>query len=193
MARDEPRTRVDGSGKPPHETGRGGGATCLDNGWNTTYRVGNLREHLLLPDRKAFREATMAEEEKGFVIKDKRTFSEDRDGSDEKKHEEPGQETATEEESVTGEAGSEADEFRLPEVSFSTLIFSISSSVLLHFGEIPDPETGEKKKNLPIAKHSIDVLSMLEEKTKGNLTEDEEQLLTNILYDLRMKYVNEKT
>jgi len=51
--------------------------------------------------------------------------------------------------------------------------------------------TGKKKKNLPMAKQTIDILAMLEEKTKGNLADDESQLLKNILYDLRMRYVKE--
>jgi hypothetical protein len=134
----------------------------------------------------------MAEEEKGFIIKDKRTFSPDEEGPDEEKQQKDGKEEAPEEEPTASEEETVSEEdVQFPEVSFSTFVFSISSSVLLHFGEIPDPATGEKKKNLPMAKHSIDILSMLEEKTRGNLTDDEEQLITNILYDLRMRYVKE--
>ena len=135
------------------------------------------------------------EEEKGFVIKDKRTFSQETG--------EPVEEKAREEEEAKGEKEApekppkpEAEtaakeETQLPEVNFSTFVFSLSSSAFFHFGEIPDPATGAKEKNLPMAKHSIDILSMLEEKTRGNLTDDEEQLIKNILYDLRMRYVKE--
>jgi len=76
-------------------------------------------------------------------------------------------------------------------VNFATFVFSLSSSAILHLGEIPDPTTGTKKKNLPMAKQTIDILAMLEEKTKGNLTSDEGEFLKNILYDLRMRYVKE--
>jgi hypothetical protein len=134
----------------------------------------------------------MAEEEKGFIVKDKRTFFSDEEAPDEEKQQKNVKEEAPEEEPAASDKKTASEEdVQFPEVSFSTFIFSISSSVLLHFGEIPDPATGEKTKNLPMAKHSIDILSMLEEKTRGNLTDDEEQLITNILYDLRMRYVKE--
>lgn len=56
---------------------------------------------------------------------------------------------------------------------------------------IEDPMTGEKAKNLPLAKQTIDLLSVLEEKTRGNLDTDEAAMLKNILYDLRIHYVKE--
>ncbi|KAF0120555.1 MAG: hypothetical protein FD151_1611, partial [bacterium] len=68
---------------------------------------------------------------------------------------------------------------------------SLNSSALFHFGEIPDPATNKREKNLPIAKQTIDIIGMLKEKTKGNLTNDEEILIDHILYDLRMRYVEE--
>ena len=136
----------------------------------------------------------MAEGEKGFIIKDKRIFSAE---TGERKAEEPQEakeETVAEKESAQQEGEAEpaaGEEGQLPEVNFSTFVFSLSSSAFLHFGEIPDPSSGKKKKNLPMAKHTIDILAMLEEKTRGNLVSDEEQLLKNILYDLRMRYVKE--
>lgn len=77
----------------------------------------------------------------------------------------------------------------MPEVTFSTFILSIGSSALVQLGEVPDPESGQMMENLLAAKHSIDILSMLQEKTKTCLDKDEEQLLDTLLYDLRMKYV----
>ena len=77
----------------------------------------------------------------------------------------------------------------LPEVTFSTFILSIGSSALVQLGEVPDPESGQMMENLLAAKHSIDILSMLQEKTKTCLEQDEKQLLDTLLYDLRMKYV----
>ena len=134
----------------------------------------------------------MEVEGEGFVIKDRRKFSADTGEPVEEEPERPEKERAVKKEPPTGEAESTEEEYaQLPEVNFSTFIFSLSSSAFLHFGEIPDPASGKKKKNLPMAKHSIDILSMLEAKTKGNLTDDEKQLLENILYDLRMRYVKE--
>jgi len=77
----------------------------------------------------------------------------------------------------------------LPEVNFSTFVFSLSTSALVNLGELPDPHTQETGHNLPLAKQTIDILGMLQEKTQGNLAEDEENLLKNLLYELRMKYV----
>ncbi|MFA9498536.1 MAG: DUF1844 domain-containing protein, partial [Deltaproteobacteria bacterium] len=86
----------------------------------------------------------------------------------------------------------DAEDFQMPQINFATFIFSLNSSVLMHLGVIDDPATGKTVKNLPIAKQTIDILVMLEEKTQGNLTEDEAKMLKNILYDLRMIYVKEK-
>jgi hypothetical protein len=140
---------------------------------------------------KGRKEADMAEEEKGFVIKDKRTFSSET-GEPRPEESEEAKEKADKREAPAPESESEAEEQApLPEVNFATFVFSLSSSAILHFGEIPDPTTGTKKKNLPLAKQTIDILAMLEEKTQGNLADDESQLLKNILYDLRMRYVRE--
>ena len=129
------------------------------------------------------------EEEKGFIIKDKRTFSQE---TGEPSPEQPQEERkATEEPTPSSKPDTGAEEEQFPEINFATFIFSLSSSALLHFGEIADPASGEKKKNLPMAKHTIDILAMLEQKTRGNLTSDEEQLFKNILYDLRMRYIKE--
>ncbi|HBE43940.1 MAG TPA: DUF1844 domain-containing protein [Deltaproteobacteria bacterium] len=83
-----------------------------------------------------------------------------------------------------------ADEGIFAELTFSTLILSLSTSVLVSLGELPDPLRNEKKMNLPLAKQTIGIIEMLKEKTKGNLTEEEDRLINNILFDLRLKYVN---
>lgn len=134
----------------------------------------------------------MTEEEKGFIIKDKRAFSPESGESRAEEPPETKEEEAAKEKPAERESEAAAsEESQLPEVNFSTFIFSMSSSALLHFGEIENPTSGVKEKNLPLAKHTIDILGMLAEKTRGNLTSDEEQLLKNILYDLRMRYVKE--
>jgi len=77
----------------------------------------------------------------------------------------------------------------LPHVDFTTFVLSLSHSALMHLGEAPS-ETGELLEiNLPLARQTIDLVGMLEEKTKGNLTGDEERLVAQILFDLRMRYV----
>ena len=77
----------------------------------------------------------------------------------------------------------------MPEVTFTAFVMSLNTSALFHLGEISDPTTGEKNLDLNLVKHTIDTLQLLEEKTKGNLTDDEQDLLKNALYDLKMRYV----
>lgn len=79
----------------------------------------------------------------------------------------------------------------MPEINFMTFLMSLNSSALVHLGMETDPSSGQTMKNLPIAKQTIDVIAMLEEKTQGNLTDEERRLLTNILYELRLMYVKE--
>ena len=77
----------------------------------------------------------------------------------------------------------------MPEVTFSAFVMSLNTSALFHLGEISDPVTGEKQQDLVLVKHTIDTLQLLEDKTKGNLTDDEQDILKNALYDLKMRYV----
>lgn len=77
----------------------------------------------------------------------------------------------------------------MPEVSFSTFVFSLSSSALVHLGEIPEPSTQQMHQDLMLAKQIIDTLGMLEEKTRSNLDPDEERFIKTVLYDLRLRYV----
>ncbi|OGP74256.1 MAG: hypothetical protein A2V86_00285 [Deltaproteobacteria bacterium RBG_16_49_23] len=77
----------------------------------------------------------------------------------------------------------------LQEINFTSFIFSLSTSALIQLGEIEDPFTKKESKNLPVAKQTIDLIGMLGEKTKGNLTSDEEKFLDSVLFDLRMRYV----
>jgi len=126
----------------------------------------------------------MTEEEKGFVIKDRRSLD---DKGDLK--EEGGEKDAGKEEAKETPKKEQARRAVLPEVNFSYFLVSLSSSALFHLGEIADPQTGQKSKDLPLAKHSIDIIAMLKEKTKGNLAEEEQKALESILTDLRWRYV----
>jgi len=80
----------------------------------------------------------------------------------------------------------------LPKTDFSMLVLSLNSSALVYLGAENDPATGSRSVNINLAKQTIDILAMLAEKTKGNLEKDEERLLTNVLYELRLLYVKEK-
>ena len=74
-------------------------------------------------------------------------------------------------------------------LDFSGFILSLNTSALIHLGEIPDPESKQRMVNLPAAKHTIDILEIINEKTKGNLTNEEQKLIEDVVYELRMKYI----
>lgn len=76
-----------------------------------------------------------------------------------------------------------------PPVDFHTFVLSLGSSVLLNLGELERPGSGGPRTDLQMAKHTIDILAMLQDKTKGNLSADEQRLLDSLLYDLRLRYV----
>lgn len=81
------------------------------------------------------------------------------------------------------------ESIRQGEVAFSTFVLSLGTSVLVHLGA-GDPEDSEASEvNLPMARHVIDILAMLKEKTVGNLKDDEQKLIDNLLFDLRLKFV----
>ncbi|MEG2140312.1 MAG: DUF1844 domain-containing protein [Bilophila sp.] len=80
----------------------------------------------------------------------------------------------------------------MPQVTFSTFILSLASSALVQLGEVPNPETGLIEQDHVMAKHTIDILTMLESKTLHCLDSDEARLLDGMLYELRMKYVMKK-
>jgi hypothetical protein len=94
-------------------------------------------------------------------------------------------------EKEAGEA-SGAEGAALPAIDFSTFIMSLNASALVHLGIIDDPTTGQRTKNLPLGKQTVDMLRMLQEKTRGNLTEEEDKLLQGILYDLKIAYVRQR-
>lgn len=124
----------------------------------------------------------MPEEEQGFVIRDRRASG--------------GGEATPTASSLSKEAKSSAatptepsQTSPSPPVTFSSFIISLGSSSLMLMGEQLDPQQPSMPTNLPQAKEIIDLLSVLEDKTKGNLTPDEQTVLRDMLYALRMKYV----
>lgn len=77
----------------------------------------------------------------------------------------------------------------MPEVTFPAFVMSLNTSALYHLGEIADPTTGKSLVDLDLARHAIDTLVLIEQKTKGNLSDEEVNLLKNILYDIKLRYV----
>ena len=76
----------------------------------------------------------------------------------------------------------------LPAIDFATFVLSLSHSVLVHLGDAPDPSGGALKRDVSMAKQTIDLLGVIQEKTAGNLTGEEERLLNQVMIDLRARY-----
>jgi hypothetical protein len=81
------------------------------------------------------------------------------------------------------------DSGMLPEVTFSTFVLSLASSALVHLGEVPNPETGVTVRDEALARNTIDVLTMLDDKIRNGLSSEEKKLIRDVLYELRMKFV----
>ena len=111
----------------------------------------------------------------GFRVTDHRRFTDEGD--------------ARTSDDAPGHGGAAADAADAP-VSFSTFVLGLSTQALLDLGEIESPLSGKVERNLPAAKHVIDILGILRDKTRNNLEQAEEAMLDSILYDLRMRYVD---
>jgi hypothetical protein len=78
----------------------------------------------------------------------------------------------------------------MSEITFMSFVLSLATTAALHFGDLPDPSTGQTAEpNLEAASQMIEILALLEQKTRGNLTAEERQMLEQILYELRMRFV----
>lgn len=91
-----------------------------------------------------------------------------------------------------GRVRNEAGKCVMPQVTFTSLVLSLNTTALYHMGELVHPESGEKHVDLELVKHTIDTLVLLQDKSKGNLDNDEKQLLDKVLYDLKMRFVKAK-
>jgi len=131
-------------------------------------------------------------EEKGFVIKDKRIFDESGEARKEDLEKEASGEEKAEKTSPEKDSQANTQEEYFPDVTFSNFVLSLSTTVMYHLGDFPDPTTKKANKNLAAAKQTIDMLTMIKDKTVGNLDADEKQLLEGILYELMIRYVKEK-
>ncbi|MDR1397995.1 MAG: DUF1844 domain-containing protein [Desulfarculales bacterium] len=137
----------------------------------------------------------MSDMAQGFTVKDKRFFNQN--GSErESEAADPArpdpdshpQESENREETVKKEAGGE-EQRNLPPADFGSFIISLAHAAMLHMGQISNPDGSRTEKNMPLARHTIDTIAMLQKKTKGNLAQDEQALMDGILTELRMQYV----
>ncbi|NOY53177.1 MAG: DUF1844 domain-containing protein [Deltaproteobacteria bacterium] len=133
--------------------------------------------------------------EKSFVFVDKRKVTE-REDSEPKAGTKPptvSAEGSTDPQAAPGPSAETQEERGreepLPEIDFNSFILSLSSSAMMHLGLLANPVTEKTEENLPLAKQTIDIISMLRKKTEGNLRDEESKFLEAILYDLRMNFV----
>jgi len=131
-------------------------------------------------------------------VTDRRSF----DGSGERKQDEPatqdpqpatGPDKVEPSQSATAAPAKTESPRSLPPADFATLVLSLGSSAIMYLGESDEAAGGGKtvERNLPMAKHAIDLLTVLEDKTKGNLSAEEQHILESLLFDLRLRYVEE--
>lgn len=121
------------------------------------------------------------EDGSGFKVSDKRRFDDEgrkRVGGDSERNEDAGKNASS--------------AFPAHEIDFPTFVLSLATSAQVHLGMIPNPATGKQDSDPILAKQTIDIIGILEEKTRGNLTEDEKKLLEHVLYDLRIQYLQHK-
>jgi hypothetical protein len=116
----------------------------------------------------------------GFVIKDSRSSQ---------LSEEEAETHETQDSSEPAKVGADQKNQQPFQIDFSTFIMSLTSSAFYHLGDIADPETGKTETNLPAVHQTIDMLTMLRGKTQGNLNEEENKLIEQLIYELQMKYV----
>jgi len=129
-------------------------------------------------------EAEENETPRGFKVQDRRRFS---DTGAARPHDAA---AAAPEPGPTADAAPPPADAAALEINFSTFVISLSTQVLVHLGEIPNPLDAQTAVDLGAAKQLIDILGVLKDKTRGNLDASESSLLEGILYDLRLRYVD---
>ena len=122
-------------------------------------------------------------EGKGFTVQDRRRFSPE---TGEARKDAPEEVAST---TQSAEPARESEAEALPEINFSAFVISLSTQALMNLGEIANPVSGKVEVDVPVAKQMIDILGMIRDKTRGNLNASEDRLMEDILFDLRMKYV----
>jgi hypothetical protein len=150
---------------------------------------GDRFQAFLLSEELNMAEEGEKPEGKGFTVQDRRRFSETGEA---REAPEVSQGFTMSEPSKGSESQSKTETTQepLPEINFSTFVISLSTQALMHLGEIANPLSGKSEVDVPVAKQMIDILGMLQEKTRGNLDAGEARLIEDLLFDLRMKYVD---
>lgn len=152
-----------------------------------------------MTEDKRSQEEEAEQAERGFKVEDRRRFSQSGESRGEVGRADESDDTGVERSAKTaGEGDTEASSRATSshdavgrEITFSSFAFGLASQALMLLGLAPDPASGVVHKDLAQAQDLIDILAMLEEKTRGNLDEDEAHMMEEMLYELRMQYVRE--
>jgi len=137
------------------------------------------------------------EKDRGFKISDKRIRFDEEIDKEPESEKQPEPVRAPQQPETAEDAGGRESETvppgqPLPPIDFAQFTISLASSAMIHLGEVPHPVDGKAQEDFGAAQQTIDILSMLEEKTRGNLSAEEESLLKNVLSDLRIRFVQKK-
>lgn len=149
-----------------------------------------------MSEKEKDRQDEAREEESGFKVSDRRIFTPEGDliGAGQETQKGPEKSTSPPESDQGGPKTRETPIIGKGEeeekIDFASFILSLATSAMAYLGEVPDPATGKTVENLEGAKQMIDIISMLKEKTQGNLEAEESRLVENLLYELRMKYLS---
>jgi hypothetical protein len=132
---------------------------------------------------------TKEQEEQSFRVTDKRGFREESVPGAPEPSENAEAKPAGEPSFSKEEKPAEHESSKIPPIDFPSYILSYYTQGLVLLGEVPNPYTKKMEEDVEAARHTIDILSMLEQKTKGNLSSEEKQLLETVIYELRMKFM----
>jgi uncharacterized protein DUF1844 len=130
------------------------------------------------------------EQPKGFQVRDRRRFTETGDVREDADADRPSEAPPKAEEPAPSAPRAAAEPRDVPlEITLSTFVMSLSTQALMCLGEIPNPVTGKREVELPAVQELIDIIAMLQERTRGNVDPSEVRLFETVLYDLRLRYV----
>jgi hypothetical protein len=132
---------------------------------------------------------TKEQEEQGYRVTDKRGLREDDDAKAPEAGDKAEEQPVTDSTFAAGDSTQAQEASQQPPIDFPSYLLSYYTQGLVLLGEVPNPYTNKKEEDIDAARHTIDILSMLEQKTRGNLTKEEQQLLESVLYELRMKFM----
>lgn len=129
------------------------------------------------------------QEEQGFRVTDKRGFREGGETRNPEASAEVQNAPDAASPASTEKASSKQESSPTPPIDFSSYVLGYYGQGMISLGAVPSPDTNKTEENLEFARHIIDILTMLEQKTKGNLTKEEQQFMDQVLYELRMRFM----